>query len=254
MDSKVERMTEGWDKYKDLEYYPDKVCKCGCSGKIKVKSTHKYTGIPKYIHGHNRKGKNHPNHVGRKRIPRETRACACDCGGTFECIVTSKQRFIHGHNAKEGHSPETKAKCYKIHNRPDIIAKHRAAGRKNWQDPEYVAKQMRARNVCPNKAEIFLDGFFQDLLPNEYKFVGDGKDEDSIVAGKCPDFTNINGQKKIIELFGEHVHKPEEEQERADLFAQCGYQTLIIWYNELKNLDLVKQKVLEFNNVERKIK
>ena len=190
-----------WHKYKDLEYYPDRVCKCGC-------------------------------------------------GETFECIVTSKQRFIHGHNAKGKHSPETKAKCYEMHNRPDIIAKHRAAGRKNWQDPEYVVKQMTARNVCPNKAEVFLNEFFQELLPNEYKFVGDGKDKDFIIAGKSPDFVNANGQKKIIELFGEHVHKPEEGQERTDLFAQYGYQTLIIWYNELKNLGLVKQKVLEFNNVE----
>jgi len=115
-----------------------------------------------------------------------------------------------------------------------------------WQDPAYVKKQMIARNVCPNKTENFLSGFFQDILLNEYKFVGDGQ---FILAGKCPDFVNVNGQKKIIELFGEHVHKPEEEQQRIDLFAQYGYQTLIIWYKELQNLDLVKQKVLEFNNV-----
>jgi len=45
-------MVENWDQYEDLEYYPDRVCKCGCRGKIKVKQWHKYQGIPIYIKGH----------------------------------------------------------------------------------------------------------------------------------------------------------------------------------------------------------
>lgn len=28
----------------------------------------------------------------------ETRTCACDCGGTFECAIVSNKRFINGHN------------------------------------------------------------------------------------------------------------------------------------------------------------
>lgn len=164
----------------------------------------------------------------KKRIPTEIRKCECgECDETFECKVNSRQRFIWGHN--------------------NGGLKHSNFMKELWKDPEFVAKQMIARNVCPNKAEKFLVKFFQNLFPNEYKFVGDGKDKNFIVAGKCPDFVNVNGQKKIIELFGEHVHKPEEEQQRIDLFVQHGYQTLIIWYSELSNTKLLTEKLLSFN-------
>jgi len=52
-------MIENWEQYKDLEYYPDRVCKCGCGGGIKVRSYHRYNGIPEYIRGHNNKGKHY---------------------------------------------------------------------------------------------------------------------------------------------------------------------------------------------------
>jgi very-short-patch-repair endonuclease len=113
-----------------------------------------------------------------------------------------------------------------------------------WQDPEYIKMQMRAHNICPNKAEKRLDLVLQDLFPNEYKFVGDGQ---FILARKCPDFVNINGQKKIIELFGEHVHTEEEAQDRCSLFAEYGYQTLIIWFNEIWDVSTLVSKLVAFN-------
>lgn len=42
----------------------------------------------------------------------ETRSCACACGQTFECKITSKQRFINGHNARV--QKLTKEQCEKI--------------------------------------------------------------------------------------------------------------------------------------------
>ena len=227
-------MIENWDQYKDLKYYPDRVCKCGCGGRIKVKSYQKYQGIPRYIRGHN----------GRVfRVKREIRFCVCGCGETFECKINSKKRYISGHYSRGKHSNAG------VKRSKEFCRKRSEIQKQLWRDPEYVAMQMIARNVCPNKAEEFLEEFFQNLFSNEYKFVGDGKDKDFIIAGKCPDFVNINGQKKIIELFGEHVHKPEEEQQRTDLFAQEGYQTLIIWYSELKDVRKLTEEVLNFNGV-----
>lgn len=115
-----------------------------------------------------------------------------------------------------------------------------------WQDPNYIAMQMKARGVRPNKTEKFLTKLFQKLYPNQWKYVGDGQ---FILAGKCPDFVNVNGQKKIIELFGEHVHKPEEEQERTILFSKYGYQTLVIWFKELKNMERLIERVTNFSEV-----
>jgi len=112
-----------------------------------------------------------------------------------------------------------------------------------WKDSEYVRKQMKARHLKPNKPEIKLDTFLKQLLPREYKFVGDGQ---FIIAGKCPDFINVNGQKKIIELYGDYWHRNDNPQERIDLFAKYGYQTLIIWEKELKDNKELKSKILNF--------
>ena len=50
---------KNWDQYKDLEYYPDRYCACGCGGRIKVLLYHKDRDIPKYVNGHARRGMSH---------------------------------------------------------------------------------------------------------------------------------------------------------------------------------------------------
>lgn len=108
-------------------------------------------------------------------------------------------------------------------------------------DPNFL-KQMGTKLEIPNKGEKFLELIIKkENLP--YKFVGNGE---FILAGKNPDFLNINGQKKIIELAGEHWHTPEQMGKRKELFESYGYKTLIIWYSELKNINLVQEKLRRF--------
>ena len=127
----------------------------------------------------------------------------------------------------------------------DVASKNSKA---NWQSPDYVRKQMRSRHTFPNKAEIFLTAKLQEWLPGEYKYNGcPGADGGMILAGKVPDFINVNGQKKIIELFGEQFHAPEEEQQRKEIFKPYGWSTLVIWGKELRNLKALKEKVMCFN-------
>lgn len=223
-------------------------------------------------------------------IPRETRFCGCGCGGTFECKVNSKQRYIHGHHnrtesfrkqqsekkkgrlcpkiseAKQGHevSEETRRKLRKARKGKtyeeifgERAEEEKRKKREKWQDPKYVAKQMKSRHVKPNKPEKFLTKLFQKLFPNQWKYVGDGKDKNAIIAGKCPDFINISGQKKIIEHFGDFHHglkrtgrtNVEEEQQKINHYAKYGFQTLVIWEHELKDINNVMNRILEFNNV-----
>jgi hypothetical protein len=98
-----------------------------------------------------------------------------------------------------------------------------------WADPDYAQgrgeilksvwanyteeeKSARVRvwaesqQIHPNKPESIILSILEQLYPNEYRFVGDGK---VVIAGKIPDFININGQKKIIELFGDYWHEGE---------------------------------------------
>jgi len=42
----------------EIQYYQH-TCKCGCGGKIEIRKTHKYDGIPQYIIGHSFVGKKH---------------------------------------------------------------------------------------------------------------------------------------------------------------------------------------------------
>lgn len=103
----------------------------------------------------------------------------------------------------------------------------------------------------PTKPEKRLRKGLNILFPGEYKYVGDGT---TFIGGKCPDFININGQKKIIEMFGNYWHseekigrtKQQEENQRIKHFAKYGFKTLIVWENELKNIKQLKKKLLRF--------
>jgi len=156
---------------------------------------------------------------------------------------------------KGGHlSDKTRAKL-KANNSRYWLGKHHSKKTKElnsekhkklWQTSEYVSKQMKSRGVAPNKTEIWLQDFLNRLYPNEWKFVGDGQ---IIINGKCPDFINTNGQKKIIELYGDYWHKGENPQDRIDIFKPFGYKTLIIWERELKNIKNLESKIYEFSEV-----
>ena len=81
----------------------------------------------------------------------------------------------------------------------------------------------------PNNAEMMLFGIMCYMeLP--YRYTGNGK---FILMGLAPDFVH-KSKRKIIELYGERWHEPEEEAERIATFARSDYQCLVIWTNELR--------------------
>ena len=118
-----------------------------------------------------------------------------------------------------------------------------------WQNPEWSEKQVKrileSQHMSPNKPESILLNLLNTHFPNEWKYVGDG----SFIIGRLnPDFVNINGKKQVIEFFGDYWHKPEEEQKRQDIFSTYGFSTLVIWENELNNLDKVLTRLNEFSD------
>jgi len=110
-----------------------------------------------------------------------------------------------------------------------------------WRNPEHAKKCLSCNS--PNKQEVRLLGILDRLFPSEWKFVGNGQ---LLISGKCPDFVNVNGQKKIIELFGTFWHKGENTQDRVDVFTPFGYETLVIWEKELSNKNKLELKLREF--------
>lgn len=124
--------------------------------------------------------------------------------------------------------------------------------------PEHTKNRLQACLKKPNKKEKILIKIIQE---NNFplKFVGDGS---FIIANRNPDFISTDNGKKIIELFGEYWHNKEirkrertsikkaedyfDEMQRIDLFAQYGFETLILWENELKDIKKVEEKINKF--------
>ncbi len=111
---------------------------------------------------------------------------------------------------------------------------------KNWQKQEYAHKVLSSNAVRPNKTEIKL----LDIISPIFHYVGDGRHR---IDGKYPDFWN--GDKKVIELYGDYWHRDDNPQDRIDLFKLSGYDCLIIWEHELKDIEAVQSKVSAFNEV-----
>lgn len=119
--------------------------------------------------------------------------------------------------------------------------------KERWLDPEFITCYMQARHIKPNKTELAFDAWLQEVLPGEYKYVGDGQ---FILGGRCPDWLNINGQKKLVELFGDYWHRGENPQDKIDHYKRYGFDTLVIWENELKDKAKLLQIINDFNNKE----
>jgi len=75
-----------------------------------------------------------------------------------------------------------------------------------------------------------------------FKYVGDGK---VVLGGRCPDFIHTDGQKKIIEAFGDYFHDPDlnetvewerTEEGRKEFFKEFGFDTLVLWQSDLEEM------------------
>lgn len=236
-------------------------CKCGC-GNITNPGR-------KYINGHSMINRKHSVEANRKLSVsmmgntnakrREgnwhikiRRRCKCGCGE----IVNPGRIWINGHYLKgKNRSKEIidKISLGLIGNTNSLGHKHSKGSKKErsntvkklWQDPGFQRKQKEARKLKPNKPEQFLIKLLNKLFPNEYKYIGNYQ---FFLGGKNPDFMNMNGQKKLIELYGDYWHKKESEQIRIDHFKKYGFDTLVIWENELKKGRLkLRRKLIDFH-------
>jgi len=128
--------------------------------------------------------------------------------------------------------------------------------KEKWENAEFrdrrISEIFDAFNVVPNKTEQRLDAIIQETISNEYKFCGGG---DVVLGGRIPDWINCNGKKKLIELFGNYWHgkkrtgksREKVKKERCGYFKQFGFDTLIVWENELADLAKLQSKIIDFN-------
>jgi dTDP-4-amino-4,6-dideoxygalactose transaminase/intein/homing endonuclease len=110
---------------------------------------------------------------------------------------------------------------------------------------EYYKKVFDYKINKINKSESKLFEIIEETCPKEFVFNGNCEKK-LIINRKIPDFVNVNGKNKVIELFGQYWHKKIDEKNRIKLFKKHGYDCLIIWDNELKNTEIVKSKIRNF--------
>jgi G:T-mismatch repair DNA endonuclease (very short patch repair protein) len=158
-------------------------------------------------------------------------------------------------------SPETVAKrIAKVRGRKnsdEVKAKMSEGKKRNWRDPAYrqktVTAWIKASNIRPTQPELRLKELLDRLYPNEYEYTGGNHEK--VIAGLCPDFVHSNGNRKVIEVFGDFWHgeiitghsKEEEVRQRMARYKEAGFGCLIIWEHELKNEARVARKLAEFN-------
>jgi G:T-mismatch repair DNA endonuclease (very short patch repair protein) len=147
---------------------------------------------------------------------------------------------------------EKKIESYKKYrSRPEIKKKYSDLAKKRFMNEDFIARWTSSLARKPNGAERKLIQLIKkEHLP--YQYVGDFS---FWVGGKNPDFLNINGQKKLIELYGNYWHNLEgrmSEKERKCHFKRYGFDCLIVWERELADeVALIsKLKEFEFGGVE----
>jgi very-short-patch-repair endonuclease len=115
----------------------------------------------------------------------------------------------------------------------------------NWQNPEFIGKVMHGLH-SKTRPEQQLDTLLQQLYPNEFKYNG-RYDCGVSIDGLIPDFINCNGQKKLIEMFGDYHHDDSDIAEKTERYAKYGFSLLVVWASELKNEKKeVIQRIIDF--------
>lgn len=189
---------------------------------------------------------NNPNWKGGK-----VKLTCEQCGEKFKVIPAKKETSKYC--SKECYSEALKERVsgegsYTWEGGPIIITCDNCGKRiernKSWyqkQENHYCSQEcyFKSSGQLPSSLEkIVIDVINDNNLP--YKYVGDHK----IYIGKLnPDFIHSEGDNKIIEVFGNYWHKNKEdiafkdtEGGRKKYFSIFGYNTMVIWGNQIKNM------------------
>lgn len=116
--------------------------------------------------------------------------------------------------------------------------------KKNWQNPEFMEKTIKAQLKGLFKRPTSLENKFIKIIKRKnlpYKYVGDGS---FLIGYKNPDFINTNGLKRCIEIrpkkmvsiWSRGKETPEDYvTKRTEHFAKYGWNCQVIWQEDFKN-------------------
>jgi len=194
--------------------------------------------------------------------------------------ISQKERFKRMPTPNKGipHSEETKRKisrakigipCRISEENMKIRSQKMSERQKGKPQPEHVRKLLaeysRARMADPilrrkqlskmmagyrnrptSLEKIFIALCVKHNLP--FRYVGNGE---VWIVRKNPDFININGKKQLVEILGNYWHKEIDVQELIKHYSKYGFECITIWEDELKDENLVLEKIGYHKEVRR---
>lgn len=135
-----------------------------------------------------------------------------------------------------------------LHTNPEwhqkVINKMHAGRDASWADPKRREARIRAMLQASYRRPTYIEQKIINILKEyslPYKYTGDG---DVVIGRACPDFVNINGHKKLIEVFGNYWHPPEDEVKKKAHYNKYGFKVLILWekqINRMSNIEIAEQ-------------
>lgn len=113
------------------------------------------------------------------------------------------------------------------------------SSKERWSDREFrekqLSKMMGGLSKRPTSLEKQMIGLIRTHnLP--YKYTGNG---DFWIGGKNPDFVNINGEKKLIEVGNVFHHQNGYEEKRRKHFAKYGWKSYIFIGDTLNKKEIL---------------
>jgi len=191
--------------------------------------------------------------IGRKGIPvSEERKLRIH--NTLVGRQRSPESIIKGAIAQKGQVPWNKG----LHLTEEDKQNKSIAHKGKLHSEEWTRKAMQSNGENhKTEPELKVEALLNYYYPNQYEYTGDGS---IIINHSCPDFTNCNGQKKVIEVFGTYWHsekktgrtKDEEESFKKKTYGEFGFDCLIIWEYELNtsktDINITIEKLLKFCN------
>lgn len=146
-----------------------------------------------------------------------------------------------------GHTPEINAKrseTMKMRHKekPQLALRAREQMLSRWSDEKYredtLKRIIKGLVKRPTSLERrIMSIIFQNNIP--LKYTGDGS---FIIGYKNPDFININGKKKCLEVGNKIFHDSEYEHKRIDYFGKWGWDCLVLWEENMgANNDIARR-------------
>jgi len=162
-----------------------------------------------------------------------------------------EKRIEISETAKEVWRNRTDEEKRKFSTKMSEVTKEVWKNKTDGEKAEHLSKIFKACERKPNDTELLVDDLVQTTKPKEFRYVGDFQ---VWIGGKNPDWININGKKQLIEFLGTYWHgekvkrrtKQQEEEYLKSHYSKYGFDCLLIWEDELKDIQTLKQKISVF--------